>query len=202
VEKLFLGKTMPDSGIQIYVNSENAELGICWAVQCEKFNEESEIWSVHSSHNGGFLKMCAFHLLAQLDHGFVTCTAEGELETLNWAQASFDDIHYEANLNLFCKKCNCVRLFTGPATRFPFYRKTFRGLCTYCGEIISGRAVELYEEKRLMVRKIKQENAREKEQADAEAESQPLEYIWINSAMVVYDPNKKSFTLPVDTKKP
>ena len=202
MEKLFLGKTIPDSAIQIYADRENAELGICWAAQCQNFNEETEVWTVYSSHDGGFVKTCAFHLLAQLDHGFVKFTSEGELETLNWARASFDDIHYEANLNLFCKKCNCVRLFTGAATRFPYYRKTFRGLCSYCGEILSGRAPELYEEKRLMVRKINQENALEKELADAQAEKQPLEYIEINSSVVVYDPNKKSFTVPLDMQKP
>ncbi len=202
MEKLFLGKTIPESTTQIYVNRENAELGTCWGGECLNFKEETEVWSVYSSLDGGFIKVCALHLHAQLEHGFVKYTAEGELETLNWAQASFGEIHYEANWNLFCKKCNCVRLFTGPATRFPYYRKTFRGLCSYCGEILSGLARELYEEKKLMLRKIDAEIALESEIADAQSTRQPLEYIDVNSSIVVYDPNRKSFTVPRDTSSP
>ena len=199
MEKLFLGKTISGPTIQIYVNRENAELGICWSAQCETFKEETEIWTVHSSRDGGFVKLCTVHLLTQVDYGFVNYTAEGELKTLNWAEASFGETHYEANLNLFCKRCNCVRLFSGPATRFPYYKKTFRGLCSYCGKILSGLAQELYKEKRLMVRRINAEIAMEEEETKAQAVRQPLEYIEINSSVVVYDPNRNSFTVPRDT---
>jgi hypothetical protein len=166
---MFLGKSIPDSDIQLYVNRENAQLGTCMRRQCQEFEEETEVWSVYSSLDGGFVNLCAFHLLKYLDHGYGKYTAEGEMETLNWAQATFYDIHHKANWNLFCTKCNCVQLFSGTATRFPYHRKTFRGWCTYCGEILSGLAPNLYREKRHMLKQIYLDITHEKELDDAES---------------------------------
>ena len=64
---------------------------------------------------------------------------------------------------------------------------------------MSGLAQELYKEKRLMVRRINAEIAMEEEETKAQAVRQPLEYIEMNSSVVVYDPNRNSFTVPRDT---
>lgn len=50
-----------------------------------------------------------------------------------------------------------------------------------------------------MVRRINAEIAMEEEETKAQAVRQPLEYIEMNSSVVVYDPNRNSFTVPRDT---
>ena len=157
MEKLFLGKTTPESKIQIYFDKTNAEFGKCLGKECKDSAEETEIWSVHSRHDGGFIKLCAYHLLSQLDFGLIKATSEGEIKTLNWAEASFDDLHYQAKLNLFCKKCNCVTLFIGPASRLPYEKKMFSGTCSTCGASIKGLAPALYAEKALLIKKLESE---------------------------------------------